>query len=96
MGVMLTITTEYPQREVVETLEEAVRNQLALARTRIEQFERECRAFEAQYGITSEEFQRRFEAGDLGDDAQWFDWFAAKRGLDLWTRKFRVLSEVEW
>jgi len=37
---------------------------------------------------------QRFEAGELGDDADYFDWFAAKRGLDLWDRRCRILIEA--
>ena len=37
---------------------------------------------------------QRFEAGQLGDEAQYFDWYAAKRGLDIWDRRFRILSGV--
>lgn len=43
----------------------------------------ECRekllALELQYGMSTAEFQRRFESGELGDAPQWFDWdgFAA-------------------
>jgi hypothetical protein len=46
-------------------------------------FEQVCRAFELQYHMSSDEFMRRFEAGELGDDAVYFDWYAAKRGLDI-------------
>lgn len=46
-------------------------------------FEQVCRAFELQYHMSSDEFMRRFEAGELGDDAVYFDWYAAKRGLDV-------------
>ena len=32
--------------------------------------------------MSSDEFMQRFEAGELGDDAVYFNWYAAKRGLD--------------
>jgi hypothetical protein len=36
----------------------------------------------------------QFEAGELGDDAAYFDWFAAKRGLDIWEKRARILAGV--
>ncbi len=45
--------------------------------------EQVCRAFELKYHMSSDEFMRRFEAGELGDDAAYFDWYAAKRGWDI-------------
>ena len=31
-------------------------------------------AFERQYGMESEGFAAKFNAGELGDDADWFEW----------------------
>jgi hypothetical protein len=57
-------------------------------------FARECVRYEAQYGMTSDEFMRAFESGDLGDDEPFFDWFGAKRAFDIWDRQLRILSGV--
>lgn len=53
-----------------------------------------CHAFEGKHNISSDEFLTRFEAGELGDDATYFDWYAAKRGFDLWERHYSILSGV--
>ena len=37
--------------------------------------------------MSSDEFMQRFEAGELGDDAVYFNWYAAKCGLDMMRRK---------
>ncbi len=37
---------------------------------------KELQGFERTYGMTSEEFERRFEAGELGDAFDYFDWLA--------------------
>ena len=81
--------------EVRKVLDSALRHEADLANARRTYFERACRAFEQQYQMSSEEFMRQFESGALGDDAVYFDWYAAKRGLDLWERRFRILSEVK-
>jgi hypothetical protein len=44
--------------------------------------------------MTSDEFLRQFEEGILGDDAIYFEWYAAKRGLDVWTHKLSILAGV--
>ena len=81
--------------EVRRVLDSALRHEADLADARRAYFERACRAFEQRYQMSSEEFMRQFESGALGDDADYFDWYAAKRGLDLWERRFRILSGVE-
>ena len=81
--------------EVREVLSSALRNEAELADARRTYFERACHAFEQQYQMSSGEFMQQFESGALGDDADYFDWYAAKRGFDLWERRFRILSGVQ-
>jgi hypothetical protein len=64
------------------------------ARLRRDYYQGVCHAFEGKHNISSDEFLTRFEAGQLGDDATYFDWYAAKRGFDLWERRYSILSEV--
>lgn len=80
--------------EVRHVLSGALRREVELADARRAYFERACHVFEQQHQISSDEFMQQFESGALGDEAEYFDWYAAKRGLDVWTRRFRILSEV--
>jgi hypothetical protein len=80
--------------EVRKVLDDALRHEADLAGARRAHFERICTVFEQQYRMSSEEFMEQFESGALGDDAEYFDWYAAKRGLDVWERRFQVLSGV--
>ena len=88
-------STAVNRDEVRKVLGSALRNETDLAEARRAYFERTCRAFEQQHQMTSEEFMPLFESGALGDDAEYFDWYASKRGLDLWERRFRILSGVQ-
>ncbi len=53
-----------------------------------------CRAFEHKFGMTSDEFMQKFEAGTIGDDQDYFDWYAAKSGLDIW-RKQHMHNKIQ-
>ncbi|OGO40079.1 MAG: hypothetical protein A2Z04_03180 [Chloroflexi bacterium RBG_16_57_9] len=75
-------------------LSSALHHEATLADARRESYERICREFESRHKLTSDEFMQQFEAGTLGDDADFFDWYAAKRGLDVWDRRFRILAGV--
>lgn len=80
--------------EIHSVLDAALRRETELARMRRAYFERICNAFEQRYHMPSDEFIRQFESGVLGDEAEYFDWYAAKRGLDLWDRRVRILSGI--
>ena len=47
---------------------------LSQHRLRLERYERDMREFEQRYGMESAVFYQRFEAGELGDDVDFFEW----------------------
>lgn len=47
---------------------------LSQQRGRLERYERDLSAFETRHGMASAEFYRRFSAGELGDNLDWFEW----------------------
>jgi hypothetical protein len=53
--------------KVIDFLVEKDRKKLAKFRVKLT-------ALEQQYGMSTAEFQRRFDSGELGDAPQWFDW----------------------
>jgi hypothetical protein len=57
------------------------------------QFTQECRAFERRFQMTTEQFIAKFQAGELGDAEEYFDWFAAARGREIWNQKFQARGE---
>lgn len=93
---MLSIQSTYSQSETKQILEDALKAERDFAYARFVQFEKECQQFERAYGMDSSVFWERFEAGELGDDEQWFDWYAVYRGKKLWGKKYNVLSAISW
>jgi len=43
-------------------------------RQRLARYEQDLRVFETQYAMDSETFYQRFEAGELGDSMDFFEW----------------------
>ena len=43
-------------------------------RVRLRRYDRDLREFEERYGMDSQTFYERFEAGELGDDMDFFEW----------------------
>lgn len=93
MDIALKIEpTEFALAEVRNTLSSALRSEAEQAHLRREHYAALCRTFEQEHKLSSDEFLERFEEGSLGDALFAFDWFAAKRALDLWDRRYRILS----
>jgi len=47
---------------------------LSQHRLRLERYERDLRDFERRYGMETLTFYQRFEAGELGDAIDYFEW----------------------
>jgi len=64
-------TDEDELDRVLEKLLNVVLNQ---HRLRLERYERDLRDFEQSFGMDSADFFARFEAGELGDATDFFEW----------------------
>ena len=60
---------------------EALLRELRLYEARERLASEEIADLERRYGMRSDEFMSRFEAGQLGDDRQYFEWWGLIRGL---------------
>jgi hypothetical protein len=94
MVLELSTHSGFPDHVVKDIVRNALKNEAEMARFRHTQFVGECQAFEQKYGMATEEFLQRFEAGQLDDAEEYLDWFASARGREVWRQKAEVLGEV--
>jgi len=78
------------KREVIQSLERESR----LSGTAIAQLDERCRTFEEKYGWSTEEFLRKFNAGEIGDDQDYFLWYALARARQDWQTTRASLDEL--
>jgi hypothetical protein len=76
-----------------------VRSSIALKRQALElnlrAYGARLTAFEERYRMTSEKFEARFNAGELGDDPEWFEWEFAQDGYREAEHQLELLNSVE-
>ena len=94
MKINLNVKSDYTDVEVKDVISSALEREKNVAKYRREYFRNACAEFEDKYQMTSEIFIEKFEGGELGDDQDFFDWFAVKRGYDKWIKKYNVLVGV--
>ncbi len=56
------------------TLDKLFSYEADISRQQLAQLQSDLAEFEARYGMTSEEFYARFQAGELGDDMDYVEW----------------------
>jgi hypothetical protein len=96
MSFNMEIETDFSPQEVSETIRSAVEHEKHVAKYKIKRYSMICEDFETKFGYASGELRERFEAGDIGDDTDFFEWYAAKRGLDHWSKKLEILSGISF
>lgn len=63
-------------------------------RLRLERYDQDLRKFEERYGMESATFYRRFEAGELGDAIDFFEWAGLYELRQKIIEKIRQLEPV--
>ncbi len=94
MDFTLQIDTDYSLQETSEVIRSALEHEKHLAKYKVNRYSIICDEFEDQYDLISTEFMQKFESGELIEDEKYFDWYAAKRGLDHWKKKLVVLESI--
>ncbi|HAX78564.1 MAG TPA: hypothetical protein DCY88_22710 [Cyanobacteria bacterium UBA11372] len=65
----------YPARsEIDKILGKLLAISLSQYRLRLKRYEQDMREFDRRYEMNSENFYQRFEAGELGDEIDFFEW----------------------
>ena len=68
--------TGYRSPVIDASIQKLISLERARLQRELEELQKHLHAFEAEYNLSSEEFHRRFQRGELGDDADMFEWDA--------------------
>jgi hypothetical protein len=60
----------------------------------LRQYQKRLTTFERNHQMTSEQFAARFNAGNLGDDADWFEWEFVLDALRETATQLNLLESV--
>ncbi len=89
----ITITTETPER-AKPLVRAAIRDQIKTIEHGIKRTREQLAGFEQRFGMTSEEFARRFDGVDLKETLDFLDWWMEIKALQMLEDDYRVLTEA--
>jgi hypothetical protein len=76
-------------------LESAIRSELRLLDLGLARTSQRLRALEDQYGLTSEEFERRFVTGELDESLDYIEWAGEIKTYHLLKAQQETLQKVQ-
>ncbi|NOZ59302.1 MAG: hypothetical protein GXO66_06990 [Euryarchaeota archaeon] len=91
---MSYISLRIPE-EAVKPVKEAFERERRLLRKKLQFYEKRLESFEKEYKMSSEEFQRRFNRGEIGDDKTWFEWLFALKVYNQLKERLSALEGVK-
>jgi hypothetical protein len=94
MVYQYTLPEGYEEGEIAAVIAESIASHLEFAQRRLAAYQANCATFEQRHGMRTEAFLEQFEAGTLGDQQEWFDWYAAAQGKNIWGRKYDILVHL--
>jgi len=74
------------------TLSKLINIQIAKYQTNIKQINTELEEFEKRFSMSSEECYKRFESGELGDGADFFEWIGLYENILLYKKRIKMLE----
>ncbi len=92
--IQQVILTTESSESIKPLVEAAIRDKIKLLTVGINRTRERLSAFEKQYGMTTEEFERRFDGRDLKESLDFIDWSGEIQMLQLLERKYHALSGV--
>lgn len=95
MTLTVGIKGDFTPQEVSEVIRAALEQNERVAKYKIKKYSDICENFEKNYEMDSDTFMEKFNSGELGDDDDFFDWYAAKRGLDIWNKKLKIILGIQ-
>jgi len=88
------MTTIKIKEEAIPVVKSGLAIEENILKISLEEYKKDLETFERKYRMSSEIFIQKFESGDLGDDAKWFDFLFAYRAYEHVRKKLKLIEEI--
>ena len=86
--------TKFSKELISEQLDTLVKDRLHLIKKQIKEVEQDLNYFRKKYKMSDSEFIEKFEAGELGDDEDFFIWKGSIKVLSGLNEEQAILQDV--
>lgn len=91
----MEMTTIKIHEEAMDIVKSGLAIEENILKMSLEEYKKDLDTFERKYKMSSEEFIQKFESGELGDDAEWFDFLFAYRAYEQVRKKLKLIEEIQ-
>ncbi len=80
--------------QLTDELKSSLKREYTLCSNAVVFYKKALNKFEQKYHLNTNTFLKRFEAGQIGDDADYFDWYAFTKLLARWQKTQSALRSA--
>lgn len=80
--------------KVNQVINEAIEREIFLGKYLVLNYSDKLKQFEKKYKLNTVNFIKQFEKGEMGDELDFFEWFALFEGKKHWENKLKQLNRV--
>jgi hypothetical protein len=89
-----TMATLRIQKEAVPIIKSDLAIEENLLKMSLDEYGKDLAILEKKYKISRKDFIQKFESGELGDDAEWFEFLFAYRAFEHVKKKLKLIEEI--
>ena len=78
---------------IKETLKKLIEQEIDMLEKEKERYKKETDIFEEKYSLKSSDFAKKFDSGEMGDDLDFFEWYAFMDSYNRVEKRQKVLME---
>ena len=91
---VIMATTITIKEEAIPIVKSGLAIEENILKISLDEYKKDLETFEREYKMSSAVFIQKFESGDLGDDAKWFDFLFAYRAYEHVKKKLKLIEEI--
>jgi hypothetical protein len=92
---MSRVSTLTLQEEALPLLQSGLAMKKAALELSLRRYSERLKSFEQRYGMDSQTFAARFAQGELGDEADWFEWEYVLDAYQETLRQLQILERIQ-
>jgi len=82
------------QKEAVPIIKSGLAIEENLLKMSLDEYGKDLAILEKKYKMSRKDFIQKFESGELGDDAEWFEFLFAYRAFEHVKKKLKLIEEI--
>ncbi|MEK6776882.1 MAG: hypothetical protein AABY87_08390 [bacterium] len=80
--------------KIANEIKTSLKREYSLCANAVAFYRNALKQFEKKYHIPTKTFLKRFESGQMGDEADYFDWFAFAKLIADWKKTLSAIRSV--